>query len=120
MAIGATRRQGEWPLPVPLALPLPFPAPSASASPPQVTGLMAAPSRRILGEEKSTWAKSCAKAWLDLFTEYLTEEPNYKFSAECPCLGRKEKSTIFIHVDETQSTPMKSSFQRFEGNLSPV
>ena len=29
---------------------------------------------------------------------YLTEELNYKFSAECPCLGRKEKSIILIHV----------------------
>ena len=41
-----------------------------------------------------------AKAWFDFFTEYLTEELNYKFSAECPRLGRNEKSTIWIHVDD--------------------
>ena len=41
-----------------------------------------------------------AKAWFDFFTEYLTEELNYKFSAECPCLGRNEKSIILIHVDD--------------------
>ena len=41
-----------------------------------------------------------AKAWFDFFTEYLTEEVNYQFSAECPRLGRNEKSTIWIHVDD--------------------
>ena len=35
-----------------------------------------------------------------LFTGYFTEEPNYKFSAECPCLGRSEMSIILIHVDD--------------------
>ena len=37
-----------------------------------------------------------AKAWFDVFTRYLTEELDYKFSAECPCLGRNEKSIILI------------------------
>ena len=40
-----------------------------------------------------------AKAWFNFFTEYLTKELNYQFSAECPCLGRNEKSIILIHVD---------------------
>ena len=60
-----------------------------------------------------------AKAWFDFFIEYLTEEFNYKFSAECPCLGRNEKGIILTHVDdvistpqETQSTSMKSRFER--------
>ena len=30
----------------------------------------------------------------------LCEEPNYKLSAECPCLGRNEKNIILIHVDD--------------------
>ena len=34
------------------------------------------------------------------FSEYLTEEPTYKFSAECPCLGRNEKSIILTHVHD--------------------
>ena len=42
----------------------------------------------------------CAKEWVDFFTEYPTEELNYKFSAECPCLRRNEKSIILIHVDD--------------------
>ena len=41
-----------------------------------------------------------AKAWFDFFTEYLTEEPEYTFSAECPRLGRNEKSIILIHADD--------------------
>ena len=32
--------------------------------------------------------------------EYLTEELNYKFSAECPRRGKSEKSIILIHVDD--------------------
>ena len=40
-----------------------------------------------------------AKAWFDFFTEHLTE-PNYKFSAECPRLGRNEKGIVLIHVDD--------------------
>ena len=32
-----------------------------------------------------------AKAWFDFLTEYPTEEFNYKFSAECPRLGRNER-----------------------------
>ena len=60
-----------------------------------------------------------------VFTECLTEELNYKFSAECPRLGRNEKSIILIHVgalfsQETQSTPMKPFFQRFKANSTPV
>ena len=31
---------------------------------------------------------------------HLTEEPNCRFSAECPRLGRHEKSIISIHVDD--------------------
>ena len=41
-----------------------------------------------------------AKAWFDFFTEYLTEELNYMFSAECPRLGRNEKSILWIRVDD--------------------
>ena len=41
-----------------------------------------------------------AKPWFDLFTEYLTEELNYKFSTPCPCLGKNEKSIILIHADD--------------------
>ena len=41
-----------------------------------------------------------AKSWFDFFTEYFTEELNYKFSAECPRLGRHEKSIILTHVDD--------------------
>ena len=40
-----------------------------------------------------------AKAWFDLCAECLREELNYKFSAECPCLGRNEKS-IITDVDD--------------------
>ena len=40
-----------------------------------------------------------AKACVDFCTEYLTEELNYKFSAECPCLGRNETIIVLIHVD---------------------
>ena len=49
-----------------------------------------------------------AKAWFDFFTEDLTEdlteEPSFKFSAECPCLGRNEKSIILIHVGDLTFT----------------
>ena len=41
-----------------------------------------------------------AKAWSDFFTEHFTEELNYKFSAECPGLGRNEQSILLIHVDD--------------------
>ena len=40
-----------------------------------------------LVKKKPTGQRAGAKAWFDFFTEYLTEELNYKFSAECPCLG---------------------------------
>ena len=56
--------------------------------------------RRILGDDKFTRQRVCAKEWVDFFTEYPTEELNYKFSAECPCLRRNEKSIILIHVDD--------------------
>ena len=39
-----------------------------------------------------------ANAWFDFFTEYLTEELNYKFSDKCPCLGRNEKSIILTQL----------------------
>ena len=41
-----------------------------------------------------------AKAWFGFSTGHLTEEFNYKFSAECPRLGRDEKDIILIHVDD--------------------
>ena len=45
--------------------------------------------------------KHGAKAWFDLFTQYLTDELNHKFSAECPRLGKfKYKRIILIHVDD--------------------
>ena len=49
----------------------------------------------FLAKRKLPGQRVGAKAWFDFFTEYLTEELNYQFSAECPCLGRNEKSIIF-------------------------
>ena len=40
-----------------------------------------------------------AIVWFDVFTEYLAKELNYKFSAECPHLGRNEKTIILIRVE---------------------
>ena len=40
------------------------------------------------------------KHGLTFFTGYLTEEIDYKFSAECPRLGRNEKGIVLIHVDD--------------------
>ena len=66
-----------------------------------------------------------AKALCYFFTEYLTEELNYKFSAECPCPRRNEKSIILIHVDDLISTGDSKYineifFQRFNTHLTPV
>ena len=41
-----------------------------------------------------------AKAWFDIFTEYLTKELNYKFSAERPRLGRNEEGTSLTHAGD--------------------
>ena len=40
------------------------------------------------------------KHGLIFFAEYPTEELNYKLSAECPRLGRYDKTIILIHVDD--------------------
>ena len=50
--------------------------------------------RNILGQRVG------AKAWFCFFTEYLTAEFNYKFSPQCPRLGRNEKRIIWAHVDD--------------------
>ena len=66
----------------------------------------------------------CVTFFVTFFAEHLTEEPNYKFSAECPCLGRNEKSIILIHMGDLIFTgdpkSMKPFFQRFKANLTPV
>ena len=64
-----------------------------------------------------------AKAWLDFFTGYFTEEPNYKFSAECPCLGRNEKSIFLIHVDDlifTGCSKYRKVQDRFDASVSKI
>ena len=48
-----------------------------------------------------------AKAWFDFFTEYLTDELNYKFSPLCPRLGRNEKSIILSHEGDLIFTGLK-------------
>ena len=54
--------------------------------------------REFLAKRNLSGQRVGAKAWFDIFTEYLAEELNYKFSAECPCLGRNEKRIIFITI----------------------